>query len=289
MFSQSFVRHLASGASRARTQIESRCILEGPDGTQIEWLHAAPYTAEHGEYSRTKLSADNPYDFVEVVRRDGAGFVNHRFGADYAGRWLTVGDPRLAEGHDGFTCVDWSLTFAPARRLAPDEVFHAVCQWKSLVGRTVLTDLQTGVRATLEYPIRGINIRRDGSRRDFQVDTGPICIPLSSEPSIEVSMREPQTPSGYVTKQVFNAQLQTSNLPLLGYVLFNNMLSDSLDFVELVVRDRNPARFPPSWRRLGNGSGEPQDRADAGFTVDNAVFVYDKGRSRAVRSVVCSI
>jgi hypothetical protein len=83
----------------------------------------------------------------------------------------------IQAANDRFERVAIDLKQLPADLLKTDEdIVQATLHNRRLVARTTLTDPTTGVNAVLEYPVKTMNVTQNPER--FQVDTGPIIVPL---------------------------------------------------------------------------------------------------------------
>ncbi len=78
---------------------------------------------------------------------------------------------------DNFHEVRTSLSRTPDATVLSQEkdIVDATLQNRRLVGRTTVKDEASNVTATIEYPIKTINVNPD--REVFQVDTGPVLYP----------------------------------------------------------------------------------------------------------------
>ena len=110
---------------------------------------------------------------------------------EYCGIWsrseFTAGHSELGYGVAGAIkdrYTDFRMTirnFPRTQQLEDDEqVIQATLKDLALVGRTEIWDEGQQVRATIEYPIKTMNVLPEHKR--FQVDTGPLIFPDFTHP-----------------------------------------------------------------------------------------------------------
>ncbi len=165
------------GGNIARIQLDAVCSVEGwadQAGNNSFYL-IAPCRSE-------RMYADGPlfqmpnYEFCGIFTESQVSLIRTH--------WTS--DRESADIHpvtDRFERVAIDLEPMNARRLTTEqEIVEATLQNRRLVARTRLTDEASGLSALLEYPIKTMNVTMNPDH--FQVDTGPLIVPLfdSTEP-----------------------------------------------------------------------------------------------------------
>ena len=175
-----------------RVAIESRIILyDDAAGTPTEYFLGASCKSEdtYGVYKdygedgfkpgANTLFVDPNYDFTWII--GGGGTVIFR-------RKL---DPKKYRDVRTDTSADWGeprfqLKFAEAAYPIPADQFEPAAQatdaGHALVGQTEIADSGTDRRAVIEYPVKTMNLSRDGLPDSaggsvWQIDTGPVGVP----------------------------------------------------------------------------------------------------------------
>jgi hypothetical protein len=153
----------------ARIQLDAICTVE-QDGQATAYHLIAPCRSEY-MYRDKRLFQMPNYDFRGIwteteYRIIRTGWTTDRDGpesGDSAGRFAwtslevrTRADVDLLESSD-------------------TEVVEATLAGRQLVAVTLLDDKESGIRATIEYPVKTMNVAREPDR--FQVDTGPLILP----------------------------------------------------------------------------------------------------------------
>ena len=161
-----------------RTQLLSRCAIEGSDADQEEFFLGKECI---GEYMYAKGSiAQVPTSEVCIIFSRKESSLLKRF-ANHENDVIQTGpvDARR-KCFDGsyayWTDSRFSLNRSAARHLSTtEEIIDATLEGEMLLGRTILVDAEGGGRAVLEYPIQYMNVHPPEKR--FQVDVGPILYP----------------------------------------------------------------------------------------------------------------
>lgn len=174
-YSRSFVTFFTSpeqGANIARIQIDATCRVEGwgPDGGVGEFHLITPCRSEvMYEDGKDHLFQMPNYEFCGI-------FATHEL-VLLRTRWTSDEEvPEYALPHERFERISIDLTPITTEALATDkDVVEATLANRRLVARTVLTDPATGAKATIDYPVKTMNVRQHPA--NYQVDTGPILIP----------------------------------------------------------------------------------------------------------------
>jgi hypothetical protein len=159
--------HMPWGNS-ARILIDARCtIVDERAGTTDEFYLIAPCRTEW-MYRETELIQNPSGEYRVIFSRDRQLSV---------GKWIDEDRPRDgSRSTSEFTALDFTIAALPATALPTDRaVVDATVRNLPVVARTELANAETGLRATLEYPVRTMNVHPERVR--FQVDTGPLIFP----------------------------------------------------------------------------------------------------------------
>ena len=168
-YGRSFVRGNAP-ANEVRFWVESRTrIIDGRDGSHEDYLQCASCKSEHTFAERDLFQEDN-YDFLPVFgptwgvvfRRNAYLNGNYR-DVRPAGEWWEGQALQLVE--------------APAARelVTNADIRDATYAGHPLVAQVEVDDVDTGLRAIVECPVKTMNTNRGGDL--YQVDTGPVVLP----------------------------------------------------------------------------------------------------------------
>jgi hypothetical protein len=165
----------------ARIQLDAACeLLDEESGRRDTFYLVTPCKAEH-MYLEQGLFKDPNYDFCGVWSR-GQYLILRTFAS-------AERDQRESgRSRDRFTDVRLTLThYAYSEALEREQrVVESVLAGTALVARTELLADGSTLRATLQYPLKTINV--DPTAQRFQVDTGPLLLPdlsASLETAIE--------------------------------------------------------------------------------------------------------
>jgi hypothetical protein len=122
------------------------------------------------------MYADGPlfqmpnYEFCGIFTESQASLVRTHWTSD-------AESADIEPANERFERVTIDLKPSEAEKLATDhDIVAATLANRRLVARTTLSDPESGVNTVLEYPIKTMNVTRDPER--FQVDTGPLIVPL---------------------------------------------------------------------------------------------------------------
>lgn len=152
----------------ARIQLDAICTVE-QDGQTTAYHLIAPCRSEY-MYKDDGLFQMPNYDFRGIwtdteYRIIRTGWTTDRDGpesGDNAGRFA-------------WTSLD-VRTRTDAELLETDtDVVEATLGGRELVAVTQIEHAASGIRATIEYPVKTMNVARNPDR--FQVDTGPLILP----------------------------------------------------------------------------------------------------------------
>jgi len=157
-----------AGMNQARIAVESSCRLDFPDREPVETWLVASCKAEQ-TYGPGQLFREPNYDFCIIYGRER--YAIRRVGARVDGDVVESGS--LAER---FEAVRFDLVTVSAERLVDGAaVVQAGLANRRVVVRHRLRDAASGATATIEYPVKTLNVHPPTSR--FQTDTGPIALP----------------------------------------------------------------------------------------------------------------
>ena len=153
----------------ARILIDARCtIVDTASGAGEEFYLIAPCRTEW-MYQDANLFQVPSGEYRVIFSQDRQLSVGKRM--------VEEGDRPRSVSTAQFTSLTFTVIHHPeTTALETDEAVVAATQRNlPLVAQTELWDDPRGLRATLEYPIRTMNIHPE--RRRFQVDTGPLIFP----------------------------------------------------------------------------------------------------------------
>jgi|LSQX01.1.fsa_nt_gb hypothetical protein len=180
-FSRSFATFTTKGrTNNARIQAEAICELRGGD----RYVLVASCKSED-TYAERNLFKQPNYDFCAIFGPEQYCIV--RVGLPVTAAWLESG-----LSADRFEEVRVDLVQAEAEPCAaPRAIVEATLNNRPLVGRTVLSDEAGETLASLDYPIKTMNVNEPEHSPSgdwiFQVDTGPILVPAErSRGNLEV-------------------------------------------------------------------------------------------------------
>ncbi len=194
-YAHSYMWPYCRSRDAVRVAIDSRIILyDDAAGTPTEYFLGASCKSEdtYGVYKdygengfkpgANTLFTDPNYDFTWII--EGNSAVIFRRGLDpkkYRDERAEYRDVRAD------TSADWGqprfqLKFAEAAYPIPTDQFEPAAQatdaGHALVGQTEIADAGTGRRAMIEYPVKTMNLSRDGFPDSvWQIDTGPVGVP----------------------------------------------------------------------------------------------------------------
>jgi len=176
-FARSFVTFVTPGrTNNARIQVECACTLAAPGQARTEYLVVASCKSEH-VYVEDGLFQQPNYDFSGI-------FSQHEYAIVRAHATSDEGGYEIGKVAERFEVLHIHVVRTEGRVCASDEeIVRATLANDILIARTELRDPQSGLEATLEYPVKTMNVREEGSV--YQVDTGPVVFPDLSPPGRE--------------------------------------------------------------------------------------------------------
>ena len=153
-----------------RFWVESRTtIFDDKTGTATEYCQCASCKSENTFGERDLFYKDN-YDFLPILGD---------------GRWLIFRRPaRLSANYRQIRKVEevWGVMNMKLREAAPvtvldswEKIRDATAAGLPIVTQTEIQNVESGLRAVIECPVKTMNISHD--KRMYQVDTGPIAFP----------------------------------------------------------------------------------------------------------------
>lgn len=159
--------HMPWGNS-VRILIDARCTIEDGAGAKEEFYLIAPCRTEW-MYRENDLIQIPSGEYRVIFSQERQLAV---------GKKIAETDPRPGSVSTAtFPRLEFTITPAPARVLETNEaVGEASRGIDPIVVKTEFADTASGLRATLEYPVRTMNYHPERVR--FQVDTGPLIFPV---------------------------------------------------------------------------------------------------------------
>lgn len=166
-FARSFITFVTPDRSNtARIQVECACVLAAPEPQ--EYFLVASCKSED-VYVADGLFRQPNYDFCAIFSSDRYAIVRA-----YANSEL--GGYEIGEVAQRFDELKMHIARAQGQVCASEkEIIEATLANKPLVGRTTLSGESSGLEATLEYPIKTMNVCSE--KNVYQVDTGPVVFP----------------------------------------------------------------------------------------------------------------
>jgi hypothetical protein len=154
----------------ARIRLDAACTLsDDRTGASEAFYLIAPCRAERMYLDEPLFQMPN-YEFCGIFAADDCLLVRTH--------WVSDRDNReYGRNTERFGKVDLAVrTRRDARALADAaQIYDATLANLPLIARTELRDEARGLLATLEYPVKTMNVLPAGPR--FQVDTGPLLLP----------------------------------------------------------------------------------------------------------------
>jgi hypothetical protein len=177
-----FFTNPSQGGNIARIQVDAIATVEGwgADGGPETFYLIAPCRSEKMYVPDAPLFQMPNYEFSGIFTADKCSILRTHWTSDRESLDVYTSTDR-------FHHVNIDLTPMMAERFENDTAaVDATLANRRLVARTILRDEATGTIATLEYPIKTMNVRQNPD--NYQVDTGPLIIPrfdlLDQEPII---------------------------------------------------------------------------------------------------------
>jgi hypothetical protein len=169
-FSRSFITFVTKNrGNNARIQVEATCnLLDRETGDSENYYLVASCKGED-TYGRGQLFLEPSYDFCMIYSLTDFMIIRTHINAERDNR--TVAGIR-----DHFLDVHFHIQMAEAEELEnAEDVVKATLANRILNGRTEIADDAGRYRATLEFPIKTMNVNDVVGM--YQVDTGPILLP----------------------------------------------------------------------------------------------------------------
>lgn len=159
------------GSNIARIQLDAICTVDGwGAGGASETFHLIAPCRSEAMYKDGQLFQIPNYEFCGIFTHDRVSLVRTHWTSDCE-------QTDIHTITDRFDRVALDYTELPAERLESwTKIVDATLANRLLVARTRIKDEASGATALLEYPIKTMNVIRDPDR--YQVDTGPIIVPL---------------------------------------------------------------------------------------------------------------
>ncbi|HIG53141.1 MAG TPA: hypothetical protein EYG11_20735 [Candidatus Latescibacteria bacterium] len=162
-----------------RTQLLARCEIETAATGQAEEFFLGKECIGEYMYMEGGIAQVPTSEVCTIFSRKESSLLK-RF-ANHENDVVQTGPIDIRrKGFDGsysyWTDLRFSLKQTTARHLSNvAQIIDATLAGEVLLGRTTLTDTESGQRALLEYPIHYMNVHPPEKR--FQVDVGPILYP----------------------------------------------------------------------------------------------------------------
>lgn len=191
--------------NRVRFWVESRTrILDERTGQYQDYYQCASCKSEN-TFGKKDLFVEDNYDFIPIFGPvDGIIFRRKAYLNPGYREWKSV--DKMWEGQE------YQLRQPRASRLLTSsaEIQKATQEGTPLVAQTEIADKGTELRATIEFPVKTMNIRDE--EPTYQVDTGPVAFP-------DLTRRYPRS----------------AECLSLAFVAFN-----APDFADFVIEDETP-------------------------------------------------
>lgn len=195
-YAHSYMWPYNKGIDAVRVAIDSRIIVyDDAAGTATAYYLGASCKSEdtyglRKDYSENgfkpgarTLFQDPNYDFTWII--GGRSAVIFRRGLSPERYREVIADTTERWGESRLQLRPASGTYAiPADRFEP--AARATAAGHALVAQTEISDAATGLRAVIEYPVKTMNVSRDGfpsatGESVWQIDTGPVGVPELSK------------------------------------------------------------------------------------------------------------
>jgi hypothetical protein len=174
-FARSFMTWMphAPDGNIARIQLDAACTLADPaTGSAETYYLIAPCRSER-MYLDTPLFQMPNYEFCGIWSASELLILRTH--------WVSVRDHREYGGYGAPPArfrgvrLDVRTLHAAEPLTTAESIIEATLANRPLIARTELRDPDGGQTATLEYPIKTMNVARHPNR--FQIDTGPLIVP----------------------------------------------------------------------------------------------------------------
>jgi hypothetical protein len=169
-FSRSFVTFFASatqGNNIARIQIDATCTITRDGHLAETYCLIAPCRSEM-MYRDGPLFQMPNYEFCGIFTQHEVALIRTHWTSEHEQR-------EYARVSDRFDRVDIHISDLAAEQIeSPASIVDATLANRRIVTRTTI-DLDDGAVATLDYPVKTMNVTRDPLR--WQIDTGPVIVP----------------------------------------------------------------------------------------------------------------
>jgi hypothetical protein len=169
-FSRSFITFVTKNrGNNARIQVEASCNLLDRETGDLENYYLVASCKGEDTYGKGQLFLEPSYDFCMIYSSTDFMIIRTHINAERDNR--TVGGNK-----DHFLDVHFHIQMSEAEELEnAEDVVKATLANRILNGRTEIADDAGRYRATLEFPIKTMNVNDVVGM--YQVDTGPILLP----------------------------------------------------------------------------------------------------------------
>jgi hypothetical protein len=166
------------GGNIARIQLDATCTVDGwGDSGEAETFHLIAPCRSERMYADGSLFQMPNYEFCGIFTESQVSLIRTHWTSDRE-------QPDIHGVTDRFDRVAIDLVEMDAELLASEsDIVAATLANRRLVARTTLRDEETGASASLAYPIKTMNVTQNPDR--FQVDTGPLIVPLFESDAAE--------------------------------------------------------------------------------------------------------
>ena len=171
-----------------RAQALAACTLTNSSGNESHEFYLGKECIGEHMYEEIGIAQVPTSEVCTIFGRSESSlqkkFANHDSDVIQSGA-MDVRRKGFAGGLSYWTDLQFMLRSVDARPLqTTDEIISATLVGEAMVGRTALSDPDSGRQAMLEYPLNYVNVHPPDKR--FQVDVGPILYPdfASTEASL---------------------------------------------------------------------------------------------------------
>ena len=154
----------------ARILLDAACTVRDERAGETRTFYLIAPCRSERMYLDSQLFQEPNYEFCGIFADDECLIVRTHWNSDRDNR-------EYGRNTERFARVELDIrTHAEARELTDErQIYDATLANRPLVARTELRDEARGLHATLQYPMKTINVLPAGPR--FQVDTGPLLLP----------------------------------------------------------------------------------------------------------------